>query len=959
MSRPANFSLLKGIYVLFALSGFAGLIYESLWSRYLKLLLGHSSYGQILTLMIFMGGLGLGSFLGGRWAGRVRQPLMLYAAAEGLIGLGAMFFHGLFLAMQQLLHALLSDWGLTGPGVMVLKTLLATTLTLPWALCLGVTFPALAIGLMRLRGDAGQHTLPGLYFSNSLGGALGVLCASYLLIPSFGTPGTLICAGLLNLTLAALFYLWARTDLTDAPIPAPDDSVAWSPNLLTRVLLGAALLTGLSSFLYEIGWIRLLSLIINSSTHSFDLMVAAFILGLAFGGRFARRLHNSPRSPLAILATVQVLMGLAAALSLNLYQGLFQLSNQVHLVLMPTDQAYPFYSVFKYGLCLLLMFPASFFAGTTLPLISWTLIRSQGKLTHVGQVYGWNTLGSIVGAGLGGLVLLPLIQLKGTLLVGALIDVGLGLTLFALLRPGGLKLALACGLSGLLLLPTALLRLKPYTLASGSFRYFRQASEAAQEQVDIRDGRTATISFHREPYQLSIRTNGKPDASVNLNLERNHNLDELTQMALAMYPINLLQKPYKAAMIGFGSGMTAEMLLGDPLLQRLDVIEIEPVMVAMAKGFQPYNHRAYQSPKINVIYDDAKAFLFGRRQKYDLLISEPSNPWVSGVAGLFSTEFYADIRRFLTSDGMLVQWIHGYEFSDELLLSILKGLQDNFAELAVYGVPTLQPGHINSGDLVILASQKPMNFPPLLRNLPLIDEDLQRIQVHQHQFSGAMRLVTGRTLKPYLDSLNPNSDFFPLVENAAERCMYTKSSVGLFDFLLKTPWPYQRLFEADYAEILNQRQLNLQAEYLVDLNALDGLIGSAAQLGKTDEVLAGFYGLTQKYFELIDFDDPVLQRLGAFFSLSAPAADQLEFELLKAVKADDRPRIEALSRQLTALPATQLQLGVIRTLAVRALQRGDLAGYDRVLKQLALPHPQISRTEQLYLLALQSAAKAR
>ncbi|MEZ0373661.1 MAG: spermine synthase [Candidatus Sericytochromatia bacterium] len=946
------------IYVLFTLSGFAGLIYESIWSRYLKLLLGHASYGQILTLIIFMGGLGAGSFIGGRWASRMKQPLLLYAGAEALIGLGALLFHGLFLGCQQALFQLLAASKLTGLAALALKTLAAALITLPWAIALGITFPALAIGLIRLSRDDGRNTLPVLYFSNSLGGAAGILSASYWLVPAFGTPGTLILAGMINILLAAVFYLQARSAADESlePAEAEPEAQGLSGRQLTGLLLAVSMLTGLSSFLYEISWIRLLSLIIGSSSHSFDLMVAAFISGLAFGGLFARRLHQKLSQPLAVLALVHLLMWIAAALSLNLYEGLFGLINTSHLVFQASNEAYPVFSFFKYGLCLLLMFPASFFAGTTLPLITFTLLRSRGDNSMVGAVYGWNTLGAILGASLGGLLLMPLLQLKWTLLSGALLDLGLGLILLWVLRPGVLRLGLAALGSLALVLPSLTLPLNAFTLSSGRYRtHDSLMAPAAGDSVQIRDGRTATISFHRNLNRLIIKTNGKSDATLELSPVPGQPSDESTQMALAMFPINLFDKPYDAAMIGFGSGMSAHTLLGDPLLKKLDIIEIEPVMAELAKGFLPFNQRAYTSPKSHLVIDDAKAYFFAQQKQYDLIVSEPSNPWVSGVASLFSSEFYAYIRRFLTEKGVLVQWLHTYEFNDELLFSILKALQDQFAEIAIYGIPNGTGQMKNQIDVVIMASQQAIHFPPSRPELGELRQELARIGCRPEDYAPKYRLVTGKTLLPLLEKLNANSDFFPLVDNKAERSMYTKEHARLFEFLNDSPLYYQSFFEPDFAQALGQRlQERLgQGELVQALNQLEQLLMAADSGGDPELLKETFYALTQNFYQVLDFNHPVLRHYASYVAAAGNEAEALQFELLRAISRKQTEAANALIDRLSeGFQAPDLELSTIRVMAIHCLRHQDMPRFDRLLKRLALPHPKISETEKLYLLSL-------
>lgn len=952
------------IYILFTLSGFAGLIYESLWSRYLKLLLGHSSYGQILTLMIYMGGLGIGSWIGGRLAPKMKQPLLLYAGAEAAIGLGGLVYHNLYQGGNQLLYQVITQLHPPAWSLPVLKTILACLITSPWAILLGLTFPALAIALMRMSGDQGRYSLPLLYFTNSLGGATGILAASYALIPAYGTIGTLTLAGFVNILLAASFYLLSRTE-AEQPDSQSESSAEISPetepvsadlpavsNTLVWLLLGVSAITGLSSFIYEVSWLRLLSMVLGSSTHSFDLMVSAFILGLAFGGLFARRLHRSSVDSLKILGWMQLCMGIAAALSLCFYENLFRLFNHSHLIFQPTLQAYPVYSVFKYGVCILLMFPASFFAGTTLPLITWTLLQKTGKQNHVGSVYGWNTIGSILGAYLGGLVLLPALQLKWTLLSGALMDLALGLLLLSVAAPSLPVLAGAALASLILVIPAIRMQFDNFTLAAGLFRGHVNLDSAEQDEVKIRDGRTATISFHTSDNRLVIKTNGKPDASLDPLPVPGRDSDEVTQLALAIYPMNLMQQPYRAAMVGLGSGMTANTMLGDPMLEHLDVIEIEPVMYEMAKGFLPFNERVYKSPKVKMVFDDAKSYFFSQQKPYDLIVSEPSNPWVSGVSSLFSEEFYAYVRRFLTPKGVLVQWMHTYEFEDELLLSILAALDKNFKHVAIYGIPQGLPGEITLSDVIILASQEEIVFPEPLREIPELDKDLLRVGKKQNAYSRRSLIASNRTLKPLIELYNPNSDYYPIVDNGAERAFYVNARVNLFQMLYDTPGYYQSLYEPEYEKVLNDRLQGRKPEMMSRLYQLNTLFLLPNSIAKYDQLKDTFDNLIERTFPLLNFKEPILQAYGRFITDSGIETHILEFKILEAIKTNPKAVPALLREALEKAKPSLLHPPIVRLMAIYCLSIGEKDMYNQILARWAVTNPGLSTVEKQFMAAI-------
>jgi spermidine synthase len=705
------------IYGLFTLSGFVGLIYESLLSRYMKLFLGHSSYGQIFTLVTFMGGLGLGAFLAARHSQRFRNPFLVYGVIEIVIALFALAFHQLYLWTTDGYFMIAGDLSAVPYAPLVVRVLFCLLLTLPLSTLLGMTFPIAAAGVMRLTGDEGKSSLSILYFTNSIGAAAGILCTSYFFLKQFGTTGTLQLASLGNLTVAfgflAVGLLVGVTGLAQRPATASFTSEAhsewWGVNRgEIRLWLFVALGTGLASFIYEVGWIRLLSLMMGSSTHSFDIMVSAFIFGLAFGGLYALHLMNRANADIPrTMAYVQIAMGLLALSSLFTYRLFFNAVDASHSILMRNEDAYLTYSVFKYLLALGLMLPASFCAGMTLPMITHHLVQKTGSEQFTGYVYAWNTFGDIFGAMAGGIFLLPALQLEGTILAGALLDAAIGLVILYFL-PRRLPVELiATAVVVIVAIPAFNQQFDLGRITAGQFRAF---NTSAPPVTALQHGRTATISVHkRSDGLLSLITNGKSDGAIQSAPAVNVCSvgDESTVAQLALLPMMTRGDRYNAAMIGLGTGMTLHYLLGDSLLDAVDLIEIEEAVPKLAESFRPRNERAYTDPRVNLIIDDAKSYFYSNRKQYDLIITEPSNPWVSGVSSLFTKEFYRHTQQILKPGGMLVQWIHSYEFSYHLMLSVLCALNE-FAYFEIYSIP-------NSADLMILASDFPISFAGLPR----------------------------------------------------------------------------------------------------------------------------------------------------------------------------------------------------------------------------------------------------
>jgi spermidine synthase len=794
------------LYVAFVLSGAAGLIYESIWTRYLGLFVGHDAYAQIIVLVIFLGGMSVGAMGISRWSERLKDPLYGYVAIEFAVGCIGLFFHEIFQGItgwvyQGVYPALAGSWMLTAA-----KWGIAGGLILPQSILLGMTFPLMSAGVLRLRASHSGRTLSLLYFSNSLGASVGVLIAGFYLVELAGLPGTLLTAAMLNLLVAAVtvgvIAMARRNAVTPArdraTDPAATSLIAASPTKkrteLERLLLFTSFGTAVASFIYEIDWIRMLALVLGSATHSFELMLSAFILGLALGAWWIRSKADKLSDPLRTLGLVQWTMGMLAMATLPLYVFSFDWIAALLATFARTDAGYVGFTLARYGLCLVIMLPATFCAGMTLPLITQTLLKNGSGERSIGSVYGWNTLGSILGVVLGGLVLLPLIGLKPMLIVGAALDMGIGALLLArakpvLSRPRRLMIGATLAAGGLIVVAASATKLEANLLASGVYRTGTIIKPGQREMKFYRDGRTATVTAARfnGTGVLSLATNGKPDASLSTDWYRACDsvtkpvalvADPATQALVPLVTLAHMPKAETAAIIGQGSGMSSHLLLGSPNLRQLVTIEIEPQMIEGSRVFYPANRRAFDDPRSHIVIDDAKSYFASEQRRYDLIVSEPSNPWVSGVSGLFTAEFYARVRRYLSDDGVFGQWLHVYELDDGLVLSVLAALHQNFRAYEVYLVP--------SGDLLVVASNRSTLPTPdwSVVRFPGLRSDLCRfLPLTPSVFDGLH--VAGRTeLGPLLESYGqPNSDFYPVLDLGAERRRFRRDNAGGFPSL--------------------------------------------------------------------------------------------------------------------------------------------------------------------------------
>jgi len=781
------------LLAIFVVSGFTGLIYESIWTHYLKLFLGHAAYAQTLVLAIFMGGMALGSWLVARYCSRLRSLLWGYLLVEALIGLFGIVFHRVFVASTDLSFASVIPL-LPSAAIQIYKWTLAALLVFPQSVLLGMTFPLISGGLIRRWPERAGETLGSLYFTNTLGAACGVLVSGFVLIARVGLPGTTLTAGLLNFALALGVWLVIRSDVEPLPAPQAAAASSSSAHTLGRWLMIAAFLTGAASFMYELGWIRMLSLVLGSATHSFELMLSAFLFGLAFGGFYVRKRVAHIGDPERYLAGVMLAMGVMAALTLPAGNAMFDLMAWALSTFRRTPGGYVAFNAISQSIAALIMVPTTFLAGTTLPLLTHALMHRGAGEKAIGWIYSVNTLGAILGVLLAVHVLMPLIGIKGVILCGAGIHVSLGLSRLRI-RALGLRAAsaMAAGIAAFAI-SALFAKLDPLRVASAVYRT-GVASLERDSRIDyLRDGKTATISVAERQGLVVIATNGKPDAGIQMG-PGEASPDEVTMILAAALPLSMHPNPARVANIGFGSGLTTHTLLTSGLVKQLDSVEIEPLMVEGARrGFGPRIHSVFEDPRSHIVYEDAKTFFATQRKPYDLIVSEPSNPWVSGVASLFSDEFYARVVHYLQPDGYFVQWVQIYETDIGIVASVIKALSKNFSAYAIY--------NLDDTNILIIATRAAAVPAPSERvfQWPQMRAELERIGVQSTADLQRRLIGDGRTLDPLFRTMPvpANSDFFPFVDLNASRLRFldrtavelselTSAQVPVMDILGATP----------------------------------------------------------------------------------------------------------------------------------------------------------------------------
>jgi spermidine synthase len=704
--RRLSFALLA---TCFFGSGLTALIYELLWTRRLGLTFGSTTYSVTTVLAAFMAGLGLGSYLVGRRVDRSRLGgVRIYAYLELGVGICALASLPLLSAVEWLYAALQSWLQLGQGGAAVLKLVLAfPVLALPAGL-MGGTLPALVRGLLESR--ATLHTTVGrLYGINTAGAAVGTALAGIVMIEHLGLWRSMVLSALVNLGIAAVVLTRLGRSSRATAEPEPTDDVPEvhlrthlrSPPVLFCAV--AVVLTGMLSMLYEVVWTRLLSLVMGSSTYAFTIVLSIFLLGLAVGALIYGR--RSQRRPPTVFGLTLVLLALALWAALTLVA----IPSMPHLmVLLGQIPGASLSRVLLFeGLCaaFVLLVP-TLLLGAALPMAMGIISRAIGQVGRdVGGVYLANTFGAILGSVLTGFVLVPGLGSQTTLVVGLvanLVLVGYGVLTFG--RTLQLKVA-GCTVVLLMAVPSLFQPAWPSLVFDSGLGYRLEGRPASskRELVSLlyrspnrllfhEEGRNATITVRRYPNGMSLLVNGKPDASTAK--------DMLTQVLLGVVGTMSHPRPEKVGVVGWGSGVTAYTVTFFPEVQQIDVIEIEPAVVRATTHFHGVNGQVERNGRVRPIFDDARSYLLTTDQRYDVIISEPSNPWMAGVANLFSLDYYRLAGRKLRPGGVFAQWLQLYHIEAESVALVLRTF------LAAF--PHVQLWASDPNNVILLGSDRPI-----------------------------------------------------------------------------------------------------------------------------------------------------------------------------------------------------------------------------------------------------------
>lgn len=685
----------------FALSGFAALLYQTAWLREFAFVFGTAELAVVSVLAAYMAGLALGAAIAARITDRIRRPVLVYGVLELAIALCALGVPWAIRASTRLYVHVMGSSPLPPEEGGIESTLFFAAcsfaiLSVPTAL-MGVTLPLLARHAIRREEQIGSR-IGVLYAVNTAGAVAGTLSAAFLLLPALGLRSTVYVGAAANGLVFAVAVLVARA----APIlPAAgtsaagrtaadggtataseDRSVARSGTWILPLIAAS----GVTSFTYEVMWTRLLGHVLGGSVYAFATMLASFLVGIAVGSGVAARLATTRLRAARGFCVAQC--G-AAFLSLGAYAALDWLPAMARSIGASAHGSLGANAVVAAAFLL----PAALCFGATFPFAVRLLARDEADAAAASaRVYAWNTTGSIAGALLAGLVLLPVAGFSGTLMLAVATNWALALITAQLVRPA-LRVATgvaALGLGALIALPPS----PPWRIVrAGPTTYAPSLGDVVHFGV----GRSATVLLVDKGANWRLTTNGLNEAVIDRPGARPG--QAITTRWLAVLPVLARPSARSLALVGLGGGLTLQAVPSS--VESIDVIELEPEVVAANRAVaQDRDSDPLADPRVRIHVNDARGALLLTRARYDVIVSQPSHPWTAGASHLYTREFFELVRERLTPDGVFSQWI-GMRFVDEpLLKSLVATLLDVFPNVRVY-----QPTPVS---LVFLASPAPL-----------------------------------------------------------------------------------------------------------------------------------------------------------------------------------------------------------------------------------------------------------
>ena len=773
---------------LFFVSGAASLVYEAVWNRLLVLQMGNTAYALTTILTVFMAGLALGSFLGGRVAARLRDPLRTYGWLELGIGIYCLFVPTLIDALGPIMSRVYNDFFESFVAFSLFQFMACGAVLILPITAMGATLPIVSDFIAR-RSDAVSTSVGLAYGVNTFGGFAGVMIGGLLLIPAIGLQASNIVAASLSASAGIAALLISQrvgapgTAIEDAQAEAVEEGAAASPFPIPLLLLALAS-SGFASMTYQVAWTRVITLSIGSVTYSFPLIVGGFIGGLAVGAAVIGRLGD--RRGMSTLLLVMCQLGIAAVAALSM-PWLGDLPVRMAMTVLAYSDSFVALQAAKFGAVFAVVFVPTFLMGGMLPLATRAIAarRSGGVGAAVGHAYASNTVGTIVGSFLAGFVLVPAIGMQETIAVAVAVNAAVGAVLlfysglFTLPVRAVVSLVAGAGLAALgFATPDwdrAVLTSAPYLHAP----LYADAEDGTEE--DVRDllERKASIVFYREDYATTVTvldggrtrylyTGGKLDATS----------ENATQSMLGHIPMVLHEAPKQVLVIGLGSSESVAATLQHDLLEAVDCIEISPAVVAAAEGFFRLKQAPMRDPRLNLRIGDGRVHMAMSNKKYDVIVSQPGNPWMAGASALFTREYFEQMKAHLKPGGIASVWVQGFGASPENVNSLIGTFSSVFDYVDLWETGLL-------GDYILTGylHETPIDLAKIQKRIesPLVSENLATQRIFDAADFAGYFVLTGAGVAKLPGADEINRDNHNLLELRLQRELLLRRDFDVLD----------------------------------------------------------------------------------------------------------------------------------------------------------------------------------
>jgi len=712
-------------------SGATSLSLEVAWSKELSYLLGVDLYASTTVVTAFMAGLGLGAMLVARFYRWERASLRAYAILQIGIGVCGLVSVPLFRSTLPLFSLLYNTLSFSGGLFMFARFLVVFGLMMVPVTLMGMTLP-IVVGATYGEGKGRFASAAGLFYGiNTVGAFAGTLMSGFFLIPAFGILKTCIITGVIDLVIAAIafgIHLNLKRGESHRLSDSEKNRKAGKTRFGTRqpasgfwsssVVIGSVfLISGMVALSLEICWFRLLVQVIGPSVHAFSIMLAVYLAGIGLGSLVGSRWALTVTGARQLMGILLWGMGLVA-LGVLFYVNHLPVW-YARLTLAVHQQVFSIWNLLVQGVvAALLVLPATVLMGMLFPVVIRAYNDAAGRSAErhmessVGRLYFLNTLGGVAGCLLTGFWLIPRIGVHPCLLLACGLTMILALVVLATSPGVGIsrKLVQSAGVAvtaGIMLLTLPGRDQLVYNIGVYAEMFTDHFERhIADKKQSVTPGR---LLFVREGINNTVAVMANTFEDGNLTLHLSGHWVATTEFHgrihlhfLGHLPMLFARHNTRAAVIGFGTGITSGALLQYPQLERLDIFEIEPGVIEAARYFDYINNRPLDDPRTRLITEDGRSQLTYNDDLYDVITADPIHPFVAGAGNLYSEDFYKLARSRLKSGGIFCQWIPLSSISLRSYNAILGTLHRVFPHTALFSC---------FGESIVLASADPIRVP--------------------------------------------------------------------------------------------------------------------------------------------------------------------------------------------------------------------------------------------------------